>query len=173
MKIVSRSLFEARCLRGKLLTKSIIEIRCGENRGLFSEYICLAIMFASVVHSVLGTCAWADLDLCLLRSPCVVYRISFIALSAAYRDHRATSDSTYFGGYKWVWYATAVCFLLNNTLIPSPAWYWWALNTDTEAAEATRCLIVFSVVTMIICLPLTFSSMSSVGISRRLPCSSQ
>lgn len=135
---------------------------------LFSEYICLAIMSFPWSYSVLGLVP--GLILTLFVALTVLYTGSIICdYCAAYPHVTNVCDigQHLFWGYKWVWYATAVCFLLNNTLIQALHVLVGAKYFDTVAEGNTVCLIVFSVVTMIICflisLPRTFSSMSSVA----------
>lgn len=71
-----------------------------------------------------------------------------------------------FFGWKWVWYATAVMFLLNNAFIQGlhvlvSAKY---LNTITNHSQ---CTVVFAVIATIICwfcsLPRTFSALSRLA----------
>lgn len=137
---------------------------------LFSEYICLAIMSFPWSYSVLGLVP--GLILTAFVSLTVLYTgLTITEYCIAYPHLTSVCDigQHLFGGYRWVWYATAVCFILNNTLIQAlhvliGAKYF---NTVTDNSNSHVCLIVYSVVTLVICflvsLPRTFSHMSSVG----------
>ncbi|KAF6072428.1 Transmembrane amino acid transporter family protein [Candida albicans] len=121
---------------------------------LFSEYICLAIMSFPWSYSVLG------LGLGLI--------VTVIVSLLSYPHLTDVCDiGRHLIGPKWVWYATAVAFLLNNTLIQALHVLVGAKYFNTISDNHTICSIVFGVVSAIICflisLPRTFSHMSSVG----------
>ncbi|KAI5953263.1 hypothetical protein KGF54_002634 [Candida jiufengensis] len=135
---------------------------------LFSEYICLAIMSFPWSYSVLGL--GLGLIVTVIVSLLCLYTGLIISdYCAAYPHLTNVCDigQHLIFGSKWVWYATAAAFLLNNTLIQAlhvlvGAKYWNTISDNT-----TICSIVFGVVTAIICfllsLPRTFSHMSGVG----------
>ncbi|EDK40537.1 hypothetical protein PGUG_04635 [Meyerozyma guilliermondii ATCC 6260] len=135
---------------------------------LFSEYICLAIMSFPWSYSVLGLIP--GLILTVFVALTVLYTgIIICDYCAAYPHVTTVCDigQHLFWGKKWAWYATAVCFLLNNTFIQAlhvlvGARYW-----TTISENYSLCAIVFAVITALICflmsLPRTFSSMSSVA----------
>lgn len=135
---------------------------------LFSEYICLAIMSFPWSYSVLG------LGLGLIVTVIVALIVLYTGLiiteyCAAYPHLTNVCDigQHLFWGSKWVWYATAVCFLLNNTLIQALHVLVGAKYFNTISDNSTICSVVFAVVTTFICfalsLPRTFSSLSSVA----------
>lgn len=135
---------------------------------LFSEYICLAIMSFPWSYSVLGLVP--GLIITIFVSLTVLYTGLIIAdFCAAYPHVTNVCDigQHLFFGWRWVWYATAVCFLLNNTLIQALHVLVGAKYFNTISDNHTICSIVFSVITMVICwllsLPRTFSSLSSVA----------
>ncbi|KAI5961059.1 hypothetical protein KGF57_001795 [Candida theae] len=135
---------------------------------LFSEYICLAIMSFPWSYSVLGL--GLGLIVTVIVSLLCLYTGLIISdYCAAYPHLLNVCDigQHLIFGKKWVWYATAVAFLLNNTLIQAlhvlvGAKYWNTISDNT-----TICSIVFGVITAIICfllsLPRTFSHLSGVG----------
>ncbi|GEQ67895.1 hypothetical protein JCM33374_g1561 [Metschnikowia sp. JCM 33374] len=141
---------------------------------LFSEYICLAIMSFPWSYSVLGLVP--GLILTVFVSLTVLYTgliITDYCIAYPHITNICDIGQHLFGNSKWVWYATAVCFLLNNTLIQAlhvlvGAKY---LNTITDnyGIPGTRdiCSIGFAVVAAVVCflvsLPRTFSSMSSIA----------
>ncbi|KAK6455207.1 transmembrane amino acid transporter protein-domain-containing protein [Scheffersomyces xylosifermentans] len=135
---------------------------------LFSEYICLAIMSFPWSYSVLG------LGLGLIVTVIVALLVLYTGLiisdyCAAYPHLTNVCDigQHLFWGKRWVWYLTAICFLLNNTLIQSLHVLVGAKYFNTISDNKTICSIVFGVISAIICflfsLPRTFSHMSSVG----------
>lgn len=135
---------------------------------LFSEYICLAIMSFPLSYSVLGLVPGLILTVAVALT--VLYTGLIICdYCAAYPHVTTVCDigQHLFWGKKWAWYATAVCFLLNNTFIQAlhvlvGARYW-----TTISENYTLCAIVFGVITALICflmsLPRTFAEMSWVG----------
>lgn len=134
---------------------------------LFSEYICLAIMSFPWSYSVLGL--GLGLIVTVIVSLLCLYTGLIIAdYCAAYPHLTDVCDiGRHLIGPKWVWYATAVAFLLNNTLIQALHVLVGAKYFNTISDNHTICSIVFGVVSAIICflisLPRTFSHMSSVG----------
>lgn len=135
---------------------------------LFSEYICLAIMSFPNSYAVLGLVP--GLILTVFVALTVLYTGLIICdYCAAYPHVTSVCDigQHLFWGKKWAWYATAVCFLLNNTLIQALHVLVGAKYFNTISDNTTICSIVFGVVTFIICfllsLPRTFSSLSSVA----------
>lgn len=135
---------------------------------LFSEYICLAIMSFPWSYSVLGLVP--GLILTVFVSITVLYTGLIIGdYCAAYPHITNVCDigQHLFWGSKIVWYLTAACFLLNNTLIQALHVLVGAKYFNTISDNTTICSIVFGVVTAIICflfsLPRTFSHMSVVG----------
>ncbi|CDR40735.1 CYFA0S05e03840g1_1 [Cyberlindnera fabianii] len=135
---------------------------------LFSEYICLAIMSFPWSYSVLGLV------------PGLIITV-FVALTTLYTgkiigDYCARYPTMMnicdigqhlFWGAKWAWYATAACFLLNNTMIQALHVLVGAKYLNTVSNHGA-CTIAFSVVTAVLCflvsLPRTFSEMSIVGL---------
>lgn len=135
---------------------------------LFSEYICLAIMSFPWSYSVLGLVP--GLIITVFVSLTVLYTgLIIVDFCAAYPHVTNVCDigQHLFFGWRWVWYATAVCFLLNNTLIQALHVLVGAKYFNTISDNTTICSIVFSVIAMLICwllsLPRTFSSLSLVA----------
>ncbi|KAJ8140530.1 hypothetical protein OXX80_012037 [Metschnikowia pulcherrima] len=141
---------------------------------LFSEYICLAIMSFPWSYSVLGLVP--GLILTVFVSLTVLYTgliITDYCIAYPHITNICDIGQHLFGNRRWVWYATAVCFLLNNTLIQAlhvlvGAKYFNTItdNYDTPGSRDI-CSIAFAVVAAVICflmsLPRTFSSMSSIA----------
>ncbi|KAL6452769.1 mtr N amino acid transport system protein [Candida maltosa Xu316] len=134
---------------------------------LFSEYICLAIMSFPWSYSVLGL--GLGLIVTVIVSLLCLYTGLIIAdYCAAYPHLTDVCDiGRHLIGPKWVWYATAVAFLLNNTLIQALHVLVGAKYFNTISDNKTICSIVFGVVSAIACfvfsLPRTFSHMAGVG----------
>ncbi|ABN67177.1 predicted protein [Scheffersomyces stipitis CBS 6054] len=135
---------------------------------LFSEYICLAIMSFPWSYSVLGL--GLGLIVTVIVSLLVLYTGLIISdYCAAYPHLTNVCDigQHLFWGKRWVWYLTALCFLLNNTLIQSLHVLVGSKYFNTISDNTTICSVVFGVVTAIICfllsLPRTFAHMSGVG----------
>lgn len=135
---------------------------------LFSEYICLAIMSFPWSYSVLGLVP--GLILTVFVSITVLYTgLTICDYCAAYPHITNVCDigQHLFWGSKVVWYLTAVCFLLNNTLIQALHVLVGAKYFNTISDNTTICSIVFGVVTAILCfllsLPRTFSKLSIVA----------
>ncbi|ODQ82793.1 hypothetical protein BABINDRAFT_29776 [Babjeviella inositovora NRRL Y-12698] len=135
---------------------------------LFSEYICLAIMSFPWSYSVLGLVP--GLILTVFVALTVLYTGLVIGDFCAKYPHITNVcdiGQHLFWGKKWAWYATAVCFLLNNTLIQALHVLVGAKYFNTISDNTTICSLVFSVVTIIVCflfsLPRTFSSMSGIA----------
>ncbi|CAI5758534.1 unnamed protein product [Candida verbasci] len=135
---------------------------------LFSEYICLAMMSFPWSYSILGL--GLGLIITVIVSLLCLYTGLIIAdYCAAYPHLINVCDigQHLIFGKKWVWYATAIAFLLNNTLIQALHVLVGAKYFNTISDNTTICSIVFGVVTAIICflfsLPRTFSHMSSVA----------
>ncbi|RCK57959.1 N amino acid transport system protein [Candida viswanathii] len=134
---------------------------------LFSEYICLAIMSFPWSYSVLGL--GLGLIVTVIVSLLCLYTGLIIAdYCAAYPHLTNVCDiGQHLVGPKWVWYVTAVAFLLNNTLIQALHVLVGEKYFNTISDNKTICSIVFGVVSAIACfmfsLPRTFSHMSIVG----------
>ncbi|KAK2053341.1 transmembrane amino acid transporter [Colletotrichum caudatum] len=140
---------------------------------LFSEYICLAIMSFPWSYSILGLVPGliltAVIALVVLYTSLVLWQ--FCLRHPEVRDV-CDIGQMLFWGKKWAWYATAVMFILNNTvsLLESAlhvlvgAKY---LNTMTESDPVVCRTVVFSIVVTIICwvcsLPRTFDTLSKAG----------
>ncbi|AQZ12682.1 hypothetical protein BZL39_E00210 [Zygosaccharomyces parabailii] len=134
---------------------------------MLSEYIVLAIMSFPWSYSVLGLVP--GLILTVFVASTVLYTGLIIAeFCEKYPHLQNVCDIGQFllGGYKWAWYATAVCFLLNNLLIQGlhvlvGAKY---LNTITNHSI---CTVGFSGIvagiSLVFSLPRTFSSLSFMG----------
>ncbi|CUM67923.1 uncharacterized protein PRCAT00005635001 [Priceomyces carsonii] len=135
---------------------------------LFSEYICLAIMSFPWSYSVLGLVP--GLIITVGVSLLVLYTGLTISEYCLAYPHLLTvceiGENLF--GWKWVWYATAACFLLNNLFIQALHVLVSAEYFNTISDNKTVCSVVFGVVGSIICfllsLPRTFSSMSFIGI---------
>ncbi|OBT95367.1 hypothetical protein VE01_06614 [Pseudogymnoascus verrucosus] len=134
---------------------------------LFSEYICLAIMSFPWSYSILGLVP--GLILTVVVAAVVLYT-SLVLWEFCLRhpEVRDVCDigQMLFWGKTWVWYATAVMFILNNTFIQGlhvlvTAKY---LNTMTHHSQ---CTVVFAVISTIICwfcsLPRTFDALSKIA----------
>ncbi|KAG9241086.1 neutral amino acid permease [Calycina marina] len=134
---------------------------------LFSEYICLAIMSFPYSYSVLGLVPGLILTVAVaavvLYTSLVVWE--FCVRHPEVRDVCDIGQMLFFGK-KWVWYATAVMFILNNCFIQGlhvlvTAKY---LNTITSHSQ---CTVVFSIIAAIVCwfcsLPRTFSTLSKLA----------
>ncbi|CAK9437931.1 uncharacterized protein LODBEIA_P23090 [Lodderomyces beijingensis] len=135
---------------------------------LFSEYICLAIMSFPWSYSVLGLGLGLIVTV-IVSLLCLYTGLIICDYCAAYPHLTNVCDigQHLMGGARWVWYATAIAFLLNNTLIQAlhvlvGAKYWNTISDNT-----TICSIVFGVVTAVACfllsLPRTFSHLSGVA----------
>jgi len=135
---------------------------------LFSEYICLAIMSFPWSYSILGLIP--GLILTIFVSLTVAYTGCIIGdYCAKYPHIQSICDigQHLFWGKKWAWYATAICFVLNNTLIQALHVLVGAKYLNTISNHGA-CSVAFAIVSAIICclvsLPRTFSHMSFVGI---------
>lgn len=135
---------------------------------LFSEYICLAIMSFPWSYSVLGLVP--GLILTVFVAITVFYTgLTITDYCVAYPHLIDVADigQHLFFGSRWAYYATSVCFLLNNLLIQALHVLVGAKYLNTISDNTTICSVAFSVVTMIICflisLPRTFSSLSIVA----------
>ncbi len=135
---------------------------------LFSEYICLAIMSFPWSYSVLGLVP--GLILTVFVSFTVAYTGCIIGdYCAKYPHIQSICDigQHLFWGKKWAWYATAVCFILNNILIQALHVLVGAKYLNTISNHGA-CSVAFAVVAAVVCLlfslPRTFSHMSFVGI---------
>lgn len=138
---------------------------------LFSEYICLAIMSFPWSYSVLGLVP--GLILTVVVAAIVLYT-SLVLWEFCLRhpEVRDVCDigQTLFWGKEWAWWATAFCFILNNTFIQGlhvlvGAEY---INTMTQSDDIGHCRTVsFSIAITVICwiasLPRTFDMMSKLG----------
>lgn len=134
---------------------------------LFAEYICLAIMSFPYSYSVLGLVP--GLIITVVVAALVLYTSlivwEFCLRHPEVRDVCDLGQMLYFG-WRWVWYATAVMFLLNNTFIQglhvlTGAEY---LNTMTNGGV---CTVGFSAIMAVICwvcsLPRTFDTLSKLA----------
>ena len=85
---------------------------------LFSEYICLAIMSFPYSYSVLGLVpgliVTVVVALSVLYTSLIVWE--FCLRHPELRDVCDVGQMLYFN-WRWVWYVTAIMFLLNNTFI--------------------------------------------------------
>lgn len=158
-------------------TPSIDYVSCSWQKTaglLFSEYICLAIMSFPWSYSVLGLIP--GLILTVFVSLTVLYTgLTITEYCIAYPEITSVCDigKHLFWDSNIVWYATAVCFLCNNTLIQAlhvlvGAKYFNTITDNYDVAGGRDiCSVVFAVVTTVICflisLPRTFSSMSAIG----------
>ena len=138
---------------------------------LFSEYICLAIMSFPWSYRFLGLVP--GLILTAVVAALVLYT-SLILWQFCLRhpEVRDVCDigQTLFWGQRWVWWGTALMFVLNNTFIQAlhvlvGAEY---INTMTENSNVGGCRTVqFGVVITAICfllsLPRTFSVMAKIA----------
>lgn len=134
---------------------------------LAAEYICLAIMSFPYSYSVLGLV------------PGIILTV-FVALLVLYTSlvlwefclrHPEVRDvcdigQMLFGGSKWVWWATSIMFLLNNTFIQ--ALHILTLSTYLNTAFGHHfCTVGYAAIAAIICfgcsLPRTFDSLSTVA----------
>lgn len=134
---------------------------------ILSQYIVLAIMSFPNSYSVLGL--FPGLLLTVFVASTTLYTGLIIAEFCQKFPHlRNICDIGKYllGGYRWAWYATAVCFLLNNVLIQGLHVLVGAefLNTVTNHSV---CTVGFSGITAIISLvfsmPRKFISMSFLG----------
>ncbi|ODV94526.1 hypothetical protein PACTADRAFT_76162 [Pachysolen tannophilus NRRL Y-2460] len=135
---------------------------------LFSEYICLAIMSFPWSYSVLGLVP--GLILTVFVALTVLYTgliITDYCIKHPKTQNICDIGQNLFWGQKWAWYATAICFLLNNILIQGLHVLVGAKYLNTVSNHG-GCTVGFSVATAVICLvislPRTFSQMSLVGI---------
>jgi len=134
---------------------------------LFSEYICLAIMSFPYSYSVLGLVP--GLILTVVVAALVLYT-SLIVWEFCLRhpEVRDVCDlgQMIFYGWRWVWYATAVMFILNNTFIQglhvlTGAKY---LNTMTNHSVCTIGFsAIMTVISWICSLPRTFDTLSKLA----------
>lgn len=135
---------------------------------LFSEYICLAILSFPWSYSVLGLIPGLILTALVALSTLYTGLVlwEFCLKNPTVRDVCDIGQHL-FWGKKWAWWFTAICFLLNNTLIQGlhvlvGAKY---LNSVTNHGA---CSVVFSVITTVICfvfsMPRTFSGMSQLAV---------
>jgi len=138
---------------------------------LFSEYICLAIMSFPWSYSVLGLVPGIILTIVIAL---IVLYTSLVLWEFCLRhpEMRDVCDigQMLFWGKKWAWWATAVCFILNNTFIQGlhvlvGAKY---LNTMTASDDVGGCrTVMFSVIVALISwicsLPRTFDMMAKLG----------
>ncbi|MCJ1243722.1 hypothetical protein MMC30_000919 [Trapelia coarctata] len=134
---------------------------------LFSEYICLAIMSFPYSYSVLGLVP--GLILTVVVAALVLYT-SLIVWEFCLRhpEVRDVCDlgQMLFYGWRWVWYATAVMFILNNTFIQGlhvlvGAKY---LNTMTNHSLCTISFsAIMTVISWVCSLPRTFDTLSKLA----------
>ncbi|KAL8717959.1 MAG: hypothetical protein Q9225_004850 [Loekoesia sp. 1 TL-2023] len=134
---------------------------------LFSEYICLAIMSFPYSYSILGlvpglivTVAVAGL---VLYTSLIVWE--FCLRHPEVRDVCDLGQMLYYG-WRWVWYGTAIMFLLNNTFIQglhvlTGAKY---LNTMTNHSVCTIGFsAIMAVISWVCSLPRTFDTLSKLA----------
>ncbi|MCJ1406978.1 hypothetical protein MMC19_001048 [Ptychographa xylographoides] len=134
---------------------------------LFAEYICLAIMSFPYSYSVLGLVP--GLILTVVVAALVLYT-SLIVWEFCLRhpEVRDVCDlgQMLFYNWTWVWYATAVMFILNNTFIQglhvlTGAKY---LNTMTNHSVCTIGFsAIMTVISWICSLPRTFDTLSKLA----------
>ncbi|MCJ1293286.1 hypothetical protein MMC34_004840 [Xylographa carneopallida] len=134
---------------------------------LFAEYICLAIMSFPYSYSVLGLVP--GLILTVVTAALVLYT-SLVLWEFCLRhpEVRDVCDlgQMLFYGWEWVWWATAVMFILNNTFIQglhvlTGAKY---LNTMTNHSVCTIGFsAIMTVITWICSLPRTFDTLSKLA----------
>ncbi|GAV49369.1 hypothetical protein ZYGR_0P00120 [Zygosaccharomyces rouxii] len=134
---------------------------------ILSEYIVLAIMSFPWSYSVLGL--FPGLLLTVFVALTTLYTGLIIAEFCEKFPHlRNICDigQVLFGGYRWAWYATAICFLLNNALIQGlhvlvGAKY---LNTITNHSVCTVGFAgITAIISLVFSLPRKFISMSFLG----------
>ncbi|KAI5780534.1 transmembrane amino acid transporter protein-domain-containing protein [Geopyxis carbonaria] len=131
---------------------------------LFSEYICLAIMSFPWSYSVLGLVPGLILTVAVAGS--VLY--TSLVLWRYCLRHPEVKDvcdigQKLFWGKRWAWYATAVCFLLNNTFIQALHCLVGAKYLNTMSGHSI-CTVAFSaiiaVISFVLSIPRTFSSLA-------------
>lgn len=134
---------------------------------MLSEYIVLAIMSFPWSYSVLGLVP--GLILTVFVAVTVLYTGLIILNYCEKFPHlKNVCDigQHLFWGKKWAWYATAVCFLANNTLIQGlhvlvGAKY---LNTVTNHSICSVSFgVIVACISLVISIPRTFSSLSLIG----------
>ncbi|KAH3673366.1 hypothetical protein WICMUC_003685 [Wickerhamomyces mucosus] len=135
---------------------------------LLSEYICLAIMSFPWSYSVLGLIP--GLIITVFVALTVLYTGRIIGDYCARYPHLTNVcdiGQHLFWNQKWAWWLTALCFIINNTLIQGLHSLVGAKYLNTVSNHGA-CSVAFAVVASIICfifsLPRTFSHMSLVGI---------
>ncbi|KAL8661154.1 MAG: hypothetical protein Q9202_005869 [Teloschistes flavicans] len=134
---------------------------------LFSEYICLAIMSFPYSYSVLGLVP--GLIITVVVAALVLYTSlivwEFCLRHPEIRDVCDLGQLLYYG-WRWVWYLTAVMFLLNNTFIQglhvlTGAKY---LNTMTNHSVCTIGFsAIMAVISWVCSLPRTFDTLSKLA----------
>ncbi|KAL9127487.1 MAG: hypothetical protein Q9217_003643 [Psora testacea] len=134
---------------------------------LFSEYICLAIMSFPYSYSVLGLVpgliVTVVVALSVLYTSLIVWE--FCLRHPEVRDVCDVGQMLYWN-WRWVWYATAVMFLLNNTFIQglhvlTGAKY---LNTMSNGAVCTVGFSAIAAAISWVCsLPRTFDTLSKLA----------
>ncbi|MCJ1394820.1 hypothetical protein MMC18_007700 [Xylographa bjoerkii] len=134
---------------------------------LFAEYICLAIMSFPYSYSVLGLVP--GLIMTVVVAALVLYT-SLVLWEYCLRhpEIRDVCDlgQMLFYGWEWVWWATAVMFILNNTFIQglhvlTGAKY---LNTMTNHSVCTVGFsAIMTIITWICSLPRTFDTLSKLA----------
>lgn len=141
---------------------------------LLSEYICLAIMSFPWLYSVLGLVPGLIITVFVAAT---VYYTGLTVADYCIANPGITSVCDIGKHLFWdsdaVWYATAVCFICNNTLIQAlhvlvGAKYFNTITSNLRSDGSTKvCSIVWGVVSAVICfvvsLPRTFSSMSLIA----------
>ncbi|SCU91882.1 LAMI_0E07734g1_1 [Lachancea mirantina] len=134
---------------------------------MLSEYIVLAIMSFPWSYSVLGLVP--GIILTIFVATTVLYTgLTIIEYCERFPHLKNICDigQHLFWGHRWAWYATAVCFLLNNTLIQGlhvlvGAKY---LNTITDHSQCSVSFgVIAACISLVFSVPRTFSSLSNVG----------
>lgn len=135
---------------------------------LFSEYICLAIMSFPWSYSILGLVP--GLIITVGVSLMVLYTgLTITDYCIRYPHLQNVCDiGEHLFKFRWAWYATAVCFILNNTLIQALHVLTFAKYLNTVSNNTTICTVGFSAVGAVVCfiisLPRTFNLMSFIAV---------
>ncbi|QEL63071.1 hypothetical protein CJJ09_005265 [Candidozyma auris] len=138
---------------------------------LFSEYICLAIMSFPWSYSVLGLIPGliltVGISLTCLYTGCIItdYCITYPGITSV-----CDVGQHIFWNSRFVWYATAVMFICNNTLISAlhvlvGAKYFSTITDNFDGGKIYVCQIAFAVLSGFICFLFRFPE-------RFCPCSS-
>lgn len=135
---------------------------------LATEYICLAAMSFPWSFSVLGLIPGLILTLGIAAT--TIYTGTIIGdycLKYPKMQNICDIGQHLFWGKKWAYWATAVCFILNNSMIQALHVLVGAKYLNTLSDHGT-CTIAFSVITTFVCfifaLPRTFHNMSYLSL---------